>query len=73
MKNPFGDSPFADAPLLPPSRRIRAACTKLRGLRNQVGPDGFTPAAARALLDEVTAALEACAAALESSEDVDTQ
>lgn len=57
---------FPDAPQLDPSRRIRAAATRIRGLRGQVGPDGLTPAATRTLIDELTGALEACAGALES-------
>lgn len=56
---------FPDAELPDPTRRIRASATKIRSLRGQVGHDGFTPSAARALLDEVAAALDACASALE--------
>lgn len=56
---------FPDAPRPDASRRIRAAASKIRQLRSQVGPDGFTPSAARTLLDELTTALDACAAALE--------
>ena len=57
---------FPDAPRIDPSRRIRAAATRIRGLRSQVGPDGLTPSASRTLIEELTAALDACAAALGS-------
>ena len=56
---------FPDAPPPDPARRIRAAAAKIRLLRSQVGQEGFTPSAARTLLDELTLALEACAGALE--------
>jgi hypothetical protein len=59
---------FPDAAPADPVRRIRAAVVKVRSLRTQVGHDGLTPAGARALLDEVAAGLEACAAALERRE-----
>lgn len=59
---------FPDAPAPDPARRIRAAVVKLRSLRSQVGHDGLTPAAARTLLDEVSAALEACASAVEDAQ-----
>ena len=55
---------FPDAPRPDASRRIRAAATKIRSLRSQVGPDGLTASASRTLLDEVGAALDACAGAL---------
>jgi hypothetical protein len=56
---------FPDAAAPDPARRIRAANVKLRSLRTQLGHDGLTPAGARILIDEITAALEACAQALE--------
>jgi hypothetical protein len=55
---------FPDAAPPDPARRIRAATVKLRSLRTQLGHDGLTPAGARILIDEVTAALDACAQAL---------
>lgn len=67
-KNPFKDDIFAEVPDVDPARRIRGAATKLRRLRAQVGADGLSPAAARTLIDEVTAALDACATAIERSE-----
>ena len=57
---------FPDAPRMDPSRRIRAAATRIRGLRGQVGQDGLTPNAARTLIDELTTALDACAQALDA-------
>lgn len=60
---------FPDAPKADPVRRIRSASTQLRQLRNRVGHDGLTPAAARTLIDEITKALDACAKALESAAD----
>ncbi len=60
---------FPDAPRPDASRRIRAAATKIRQLRNQVGHDGPTPSAARTLLEELTAALDACASALEERKE----
>jgi hypothetical protein len=62
---------FPDAPRPDPGRRIRAAATKIRSLRSQVGHDGLTPSAARVLIEELTAALDACASAL-SDEPEDT-
>ena len=56
---------FPDAETPDPARRIRSAAARIRLLRAQVGQDGFTPSAARSLLDELTSALEACAAAVE--------
>lgn len=58
---------FPDAAAPDPARRIRAACVKLRGLRTQLGHDGLTPQGARALIDELTAALEAAAQALDGT------
>ena len=57
---------FPDAAAPDPARRIRAAAVKLRSLRTQLGHDGLTPSGARTLIDEITAALEACAQALEA-------
>jgi len=56
---------FPDAESPDPASRIRSAASRIRLLRSQVGQDGFTPSAARSLLDELSAALEACAAAVE--------
>ena len=56
---------FPDLAEPDPGRRIRSAATRIRSLRSQVGQDGFTPSAARALIDELTAALEEVAKALE--------
>ena len=58
---------FPDAPRMDPARRIRAAATRIRGLRGQVGQEGLTPNGARTLIDELTVALDACAQALEGS------
>ena len=60
---------FPDAPRPDASHRIRAAATKIRSLRSQVGPDGLTPSASRTLIDELSAALEACAGALAQREE----
>lgn len=60
---------FPDAPRPDAGRRIRAAATKIRSLRSQVGPDGFTPSAARTLIEEITAALDACATALDTGSE----
>lgn len=62
---PFRPDLFPDAPAPDPARRIRASCVKLRSLRTQLGHDGLTPAGARLLIDEIAAALDACAQALE--------
>jgi hypothetical protein len=63
--NPFTGDVFSDAPGPDPIGRLRSAVTKLRSLRTQVGHDGLTPSASRALLEELTTALDACAQALE--------
>ena len=60
----FPDMAPASAP-----ERVRAAVTRIRGLRGQVGHDGLTPSATRTLIDEVTSALEEIAAALEKERD----
>lgn len=60
---------FPDAPRMDATGRIRAAATRIRGLRSQVGHDGLTPAAARTLIDELTAALDACAEALKAGSE----
>jgi hypothetical protein len=62
---PSRPHPFPDAPAPDPARRIRAAAVKLRSLRTQLGHDGLTPSGARTLIDEISAALDACAQALE--------
>ena len=63
--NPFTGDVFSDASAPDPIARLRSAVTKLRSLRSQVGHDGLTPSASRALLEELTTALDACAQALE--------
>ena len=60
---------FPDAERPDASRRIRAAATRIRGLRGQVGHDGLTPNAARVLIEEVSAALDACAGAVAGAPD----
>lgn len=67
-QDPFAGSPLGEPPRVEPVRRIRAAATKIRQLRAQIGHDGLTPSASRALIDELTAALEACAEALSGKE-----
>lgn len=62
--NPFGDDP-EDQPLDAPAR-VRAAARKARHLKSQVGADGLPAPAFRALLDEISAALDAIAGVLES-------
>jgi len=57
---------FPDMEAPDPAQRIRASLTRIRGLRSQVGHDGLTPSASRTLIDELTAALEEVARALES-------
>jgi hypothetical protein len=47
-----------------PRSRLHASIVRLRILRGQAGSDGLTPAATRALLDEVLKALEAVAEAM---------
>jgi hypothetical protein len=76
VKNPFGDesggsrrvNPFGDSPdsMSRPEAadRIEQAARKIRALRSQLGAEGFTFAASRELLEEVSAALEAAARAL---------
>ena len=56
---------FPDASPTDPVRRLRSAAVKIRSLRSQIGAEGLSPAGARSLLEELTAALEACAAGLE--------
>ncbi len=56
---------FPDLESPDPVRRIRSAAVRIRTLRGQVGHDGLTPSGVRTLLDELTSALEAVAAALE--------
>jgi hypothetical protein len=58
---------FPDLAAADPAQRIRSASTKIRNLRSQIGHDGLTPAGARTLIDELTAALDEIARALESS------
>ena len=60
---------FPDAERPDQGRRIRAAATRIRGLRGQVGHEGLTPNAARVLIEEISAALDACASAMGSSSD----
>jgi hypothetical protein len=56
---------FPDLTPPDPASRVRAAVTKIRGLRAQVGHDGLTPSATRTLIDELTLALEEVATALD--------
>lgn len=56
---------FPDLARPDPPARLRAAAVKIRSLRSQVGHEGLTPAATRTLIDEITAALETVAEALE--------
>lgn len=56
---------FPDMATPDPSQRIRGSATRIRALRGQVGHDGLTPSASRTLIDELTAALEEIAKALE--------
>lgn len=58
--NPFGDDGDTDDPV----GRIEHAARKIRRLRTQMGSDGLTPSAARELIDELTAALDAAARVL---------
>ncbi len=62
--NPFSDE-AGEASGLDPVRRLRSGAARIRGLKAQVGHDGLTPSATRTLIDELTAALEAVASALE--------
>lgn len=56
---------FPDLAPSDPAVRIRNAATRIRSLRSQVGHDGLTPSASRTLIDELTAALDEVAAALD--------
>lgn len=56
---------FPDLAPANPSDRIRGAATRIRSLRTQVGHEGLTPSATRTLIDELTAALEEVASALD--------
>jgi hypothetical protein len=56
---------FPDLVPADPSARLRGAATRIRSLRTQVGHDGLTPSATRTLIDELTAALEEVASALD--------
>jgi hypothetical protein len=56
---------FPDLAAPDPGTRIRGCATRIRSLRGQVGHDGLTPSATRTLIDELTAALEEIASALE--------
>ena len=60
---------FPDMSAPDPAQRIRGAATRIRGLRSQVGHDGLTPSASRTLIDELTAALEEIARALDRTVD----
>jgi hypothetical protein len=59
------EDPFGDLAPLDPPQRVRNAATRIRSLRSQVGHDGLTSAATRTLIDELSAALEEVAGALE--------
>jgi hypothetical protein len=56
---------FPDLPAPDPVRRIRSSVARIRQVRGLIGAEGLPPSAARTLLDELTAALEACARGLE--------
>ena len=56
---------FPDLAPANPSDRIRGVATRIRSLRTQVGNEGLTPSATRTLIDELTAALEEVASALD--------
>lgn len=57
---------FPDLAPSDPAARIRNAATRIRTLRGQVGHDGLTPSATRTLIDELTAALDEVAGALDA-------
>ena len=57
---------FPDLADAEPTQRIRNASTKIRNLRSQIGHDGLTPAGARTLIDELTAALDEIARSFET-------
>ena len=59
---------FPDLAQSEPTARIRDAITRIRNLRGQVGHDGLTPTASRALIDEITRALEEIVRALDGEE-----
>ena len=59
---------FPDLAPSDPAVRIRNAATRIRALRGQVGHDGLTPSATRTLIDELTAALDEVATALDRLE-----
>ncbi len=74
-KNPFGDDdtqvdrpkPFGDLGeegIAGSAARIEHAARKIRSLKRQIGSEGFTLAATRELVDEITASLDATARAL---------
>jgi hypothetical protein len=56
---------FPDLASANPADRIRSAATRIRSLRGQVGHGGLTPSATRILIEELTAALEEVAGALD--------
>lgn len=76
-RNPFGedlptpersDSPFdIERPSVSPAdaaARLEESARRVRGLRTQLGAEGLTLSGTRALLEEVSAALDAAARAL---------
>lgn len=63
--NPFGDEADAGGDI----GRIEHAASKIRRLKTQLGAEGLTLSATRALLDEVSAALDAAANVLREGRD----
>lgn len=64
---PFPGDLFPDVSAPDPVRRIRSSAARIRQVRALIGAEGIPPSAARTLLDELTAALEACARGLEEA------
>jgi hypothetical protein len=56
---------FPDLAPADPAQRVRGAAVQIRALRTQVGHEGLTPSATRTLIDELSAALEEIAGALD--------
>lgn len=76
-KNPFGDEaahapraqhPFGEEDAVDSAEqaavRLEHAARKIRGLRGQLGAEGLTLSATRELIEELGAALDACARGL---------
>ena len=62
-KNPFGDEVAADS-VEEAAARLEHAARKIRSLRGQLGAEGLTLSATRELIEELGAALDACARGL---------